>query len=119
MAAQYKPGDTLPMLERCDFLKLLAITGAGSALNPALAYALESKLLLPRGEYAPGRIPNDFSLFLPGEKEELNAAPSVIGIVDGGLTAKLGTRSAHLRPGDLLEGWQLDPQYFRWNHRGQ
>ncbi len=97
----------MQLVERRDFLKLLAIAGAGSALNPSLAFGLENNSALQRGSYSLGRVPNEYSLYLAGEKEALEKVPSVAAFTEGGLTAKLGTRSQRLRPGETLDGWQL------------
>lgn len=97
----------MPLLERRDFLKLLAIAGASSALRPAFGQTLHGSPSLHPDEYAPGRIPNEYSLFLPGEKEALKTVPSVGKIMNGGLTAQLGAHSARLHPGDVLDGWCL------------
>src|SRR4051812_38319212 len=97
----------MQLVERRDFLKLLAIAGAGSTLNPSLAFGFGKNSTVQRGAYALGRIPNEYSLYLPGEKEALEKVPSVAAFTQGGLTAKLGTRSQRLRPGEMLDGWQL------------
>lgn len=97
----------MSLLERREFLKLLAIAGTGSALDANVAFALAGNPAPPRGEYLPGRIPNEFSLFLAGEEDALKLVPSVGAISDGALTAKLGSRSSHMRSGDVLDGWRL------------
>ncbi len=102
------------MLERRDFLKLIGFTGAGSALPssfllcaaPGVDAAERSEEHSPRG-YVPGRIPNEFSLYLPGEEEALKSVPHVSGFNAGRLTATLGTESAVLRPGESHGGWKL------------
>ena len=101
------------MLERRDFLKLIGLTGAGSALPsgflcgaPALAAAFENANHSPRG-YAPGRIPNEFSLYLPGEEESLKSVPTVSNFNAGSVTAKIGAQSAILRQGESHGGWKL------------
>lgn len=96
------------MLERRQFLKLLAIAGAGSAADRRFAFALDGEQLAAQRESSPpGRIPNDFSLFLSGEEEALKTTPTVSAIQGGGLTATLGGQSATLRIGEMLDGWQL------------
>jgi hypothetical protein len=105
--------ESLQLLERRDFLKLIGIAGAGSALptgfpfcgTPALV-AQKNANHSPRG-YAPGRIPNEFSLYLPGEEESLKIVPSVSNFNSGSVTAKMGAQSAVLRLGESLEGWKL------------
>jgi hypothetical protein len=61
----------------------------------------------PTQGYAPGRIPNEFSLYLPGEEEALKSVPSVSHLNSGSLTAKLGAHAATLHPGSSLDGWAL------------
>lgn len=97
----------MTFVERRDFLKLLAAVGAGSALDPSLSFGLESKSTIKSGSYVPGRIANEYSLFLPGEKEALEKAPSISALSRDGLLAKLGTRSLQMRVGDSQDGWQL------------
>ena len=95
------------MLGRREFLQLLASAGAASVIDPASAFALYGEQTQTQGGYAAARIPNEFSLFLPGEEESLKTAPSVSKIGGGELTATLGGRSASLGQGDFMEGWQL------------
>ena len=95
------------MLNRRDVLKLLAAIGAGSAVFPSCESMSESASALPKDNYSPGRISNEFSLLLPGEEDVLKAVPAVSEIRNGQLTAKIGTRLSSLHPGDILDGWQL------------
>ena len=95
------------MLERRQFLKLLAIAGSGSALDSAFAFAPDGEPAQVDAGYAPGQIANEFSLFLPGEEASLKTAPLVSNFQNNGLTATLSGRSVTLRPRDALEGWQL------------
>jgi hypothetical protein len=101
------PGETLPLLERRHFLKLLAMTGAGSAIDTALSFARNDSPSSIQEKYAPGRIPNEYSLFLPGEEASLKTTPTVSQIQSGKLTATVGGRTAVIHVGDALDGWQL------------
>jgi hypothetical protein len=100
------------VLERRDVLKLFGLIGAGSVLpsgfcaTPALAAAQKNADNSPRG-YAPGRIPNEFSLYLPGEEESLKSVPTVSNFNSGSLTAKIGTQSTILHAGESHDGWKL------------
>jgi hypothetical protein len=102
------------LLERRDFLKLIGLTSAGSALpsgllvcgEPALEAAAEDMHHSPRG-YAPGRILNEFSLYLPGEEESLKSVPSVSNFNAGSVTVKTGAQTAVLRQGESQDGWKL------------
>jgi hypothetical protein len=91
------------LLERREFLKLLTAIGVESALGPTLAFAAS----LPQGNYSPGRIPNEYTLWLSNEKQMLETTPAVSNLRGEDLTARIGKTTAHLRIGDLLEGWQL------------
>ena len=95
------------MLERRDFLKVLALIGADFSFHSALGSVPHRAAGLRDEAESPGRIPNEYSLLLPGEKEALAAVPVVSGIGDGALTATMGNNRATLRPGDALEGWHL------------
>jgi hypothetical protein len=95
------------LFKRREFLKLLAAIGAGSATHPVFGCIFDPASSLPKGQYSPGRIPNEFSLLLAGDEEALKSIPVVSGIQSGELTAKAGSRSASLHPGDILNGWQL------------
>lgn len=102
------------MFERRDFLKLIGLTGAHCALptgvlvygETALAAAQKSADSSPQG-YAPGRIPNEFSLYLPGEEELLKTVPSVSNFSVGSVTARMGAQTAVLRQGESHGGWKL------------
>jgi hypothetical protein len=100
------------LLERRDVLKLFGLIGAGSVLPsgfcaaPALAAAEKGGDHSGSG-YAPGHIPNEFSLYLPGEEESLKTVPSISNLNAGRLTVKKGTTSAALGPGDSHDGWKL------------
>ena len=100
------------MFERRDVLKLFGLIGAGSFVPPGLS-ALHASETAPENadhparEYAPGRIPNEFSLYLPGEEDALKAVPTVKNFNAGSVTAKIGPKAAALRPGESSEGWKL------------
>jgi len=95
------------LLGRREFLQLLASAGTASLIAPASALALYGEQTQPRGTNAAAQIPNEFSLFLPGEEESLKTAPTISKIGGDELTATLGGRSASLGQGDFMEGWQL------------
>jgi len=62
---------------------------------------------LPRGSYRPGRIANEYGLFLPGEREALAEAPRVTKIGESAVAASLGHETKILKTGDSLAGWRL------------
>ena len=80
------------MLERREFLKLLAAIGAEAAVRPTFA----SATVLPQGNYSPGRIPNEYTLWLPNEKETLENAPAVSDWRGSELTARIGKKTARV-----------------------
>jgi hypothetical protein len=100
------------LLERRDVLKLFGLIGAGSVIPtglsaaPAWATSLTDARELTRTSN-PGRILNDYSLYLPGEEEALKAVPSISHFESGSLTATLGNRPSTLRQGQSLDGWKL------------
>ncbi|GGH11407.1 twin-arginine translocation signal domain-containing protein [Silvibacterium dinghuense] len=95
------------MLDRRDFLKILAAAGAAQGLGPAHALFAQQGTTLRKGQYAPGRIANELTLYLPGEEETLRAVPSVSGLAGDALTVKLGAESASIKTGDAFHGWRL------------
>ena len=93
-------------LDRRSFMKLLSAAGVAGAV-PSVCALAKNIPELPPGSYRPGRIANEYSLFLPGEKEALATAPSVSEFAADSLTAKLGSASQHLRVGENISGWRL------------
>ncbi|MGD0696755.1 MAG: hypothetical protein ABSB82_18215 [Terriglobia bacterium] len=61
------------------------------------------------GKYSPGRIQNEYSLYLPGEREALAHSPRVISISGDTVKAILSgeTESRPLKVGGAIGGWQL------------
>ncbi|HEV2488832.1 MAG TPA: hypothetical protein VGT03_03415 [Candidatus Acidoferrales bacterium] len=60
--------------------------------------------------YAPRRIPNEYSLLLPGEAEALEHAPSIADIESDSVFASGSSKNVsqrRLRVGDELDGWCL------------
>ena len=60
-----------------------------------------------RGRYHPGRIQNEYSLFLPGEREALKNSPRVSQIEACSVKARLGGEEKSLKLGDAIGGWRL------------
>jgi hypothetical protein len=102
-------------MDRRTFLKLLSATGLASSLSPLEAEVLGQVSPLPKQPYKPGRIVNEYALFLPGEKEALAHPPAGTGVggtsTSGpgapGLIAKGAGSPRRLSPGETYEGWQL------------
>ena len=62
---------------------------------------------LPSGTYRPGRIENEYSLFLPGEREALAEVPQVRKLSSGGIEAMIDGNWRELAIDQRLSGWQL------------
>ncbi len=86
-------------MNRRDFL---ARTGIYAAVSAASVRRL---ICGPPSGYEPGRIPNEYSLFLPGESETL-ARPPKLRTISGGSVYLDGSTKA-LRPGEDIDGWRL------------
>ena len=94
------------MLDRRSFLALLsAAAGACATSFDSLAAAAQGTL--PHGSYRPGRIVNEYSQFLPGEKEALANPPAVLRFTGAGVETRLGTAQNTLAMHDAIDGWQL------------
>lgn len=65
------------------------------------------RLSVPNSPHRPGRIPNEYSLFLPGEREALAEAPHLTKISESAVTASLGHETKALKTGESLAGWRL------------
>ncbi len=72
-------------MKRRSFLQLLGAIYSATTLPGESA---------AQPDYAPGRIPNEYSLFLPGEREALEQAPRVPAF-------------DVLKPGSIIDGWTL------------
>lgn len=99
-------------MRRRSFLKhAAALPAVSSAVIAGQAAASqpkrEEKSSLEPGRYTPGNIPNEYSLFLPGEKEALADSPRVTSVERESVAAHHGTVSRSLRVGDSISGWQL------------
>ena len=100
--------DALPVNRR-QFLQALA--AAGLAIQQSVgAEAFAAAGLapqLPKGAYNPGRIENEYALFLPGEREALAAAPAIRALTEHGLEASLKDTWEPVNVGQAMDGWQL------------
>ncbi|MGH7973567.1 MAG: hypothetical protein ACREIC_33030, partial [Limisphaerales bacterium] len=61
----------------------------------------------PKGKYRPGRITNEYTLFLPGEREALQDVPKVLAIDGGTVRAQHEGQARKLKVGAAIDGWQL------------
>jgi hypothetical protein len=94
-------------LSRRDFLELLTVLGVNSAFGPFGSRALDLTTKPALGTYRPGRIDNEYSQFLSGEREALQTPPRVSEFVGGRLTASAGGQASRMRVDDQIDGWQL------------
>ncbi len=97
-------------MKRRIFLKRIA-TGAafGHVGWPFFASPLTDEVRAPKpqGHYRPGRIPNEYALFLQGEKGSLKESPRVASVTSTAVAASHGKESKTLKVGDAVAGWQL------------
>jgi hypothetical protein len=91
-------------LDRRDFLKLLSAAGAASTFGPAEDVFAAVR---PSGDYRPGRIANEYSAFLPGERAALAEPPKVTAVDAKGATASHGGGGQHVAHGENIAGWVL------------
>ena len=61
----------------------------------------------PEGKYQPGRITNEYTLFLPGEKEALHDVPKVLAFDATIVNAQHKGQTKTLKVGESINGWQL------------
>ncbi len=87
-------------MDRRTFLALLSAAGI-EACSPAAGFAGS-----PSGQ-APARIQNDYSRFLPGEREALATPPEVIGFASGQVHLRHAGKPVTLASGEAVDGWQL------------
>ena len=61
----------------------------------------------PEAKYRPGRITNDYTLLLPGEKEALKNVPKVLAFDVATVRAQHEGQTRSLKVSEALNGWQL------------
>ena len=102
-----------PTMKRRSFLKraaglgALGTTSCLDGADPTSNTSSSPAGSLPRGRYTPGRIPNEYNLFLPGEREMLATPPRVRSFPEGGVSAHWNSESKTLAAGESIGGWQL------------
>ena len=97
-------------MKRRSFLKRAAAVpalGAAPRLSALASPPDGARPSLPRGPYTPGRIPNEYSLYLPGERDALAKSPAVIAFDGDKVKASLGSETKSLAVGESLDGWRL------------
>ncbi|HUI42109.1 MAG TPA: hypothetical protein VL523_09080, partial [Terriglobia bacterium] len=101
-------------MKRRSFLKRAAAFPAAAVASrlpghpgPGGAAPGAARPSIPRGRYHPGRIPNEYNLYLPGEREALAEPPRVAAIVNSAVKASAGHETRELKTGDSIAGWRL------------
>jgi hypothetical protein len=92
-------------VKRRSFLQGLSAIPAGTPF--IRAGKSQSRPSVAQGGYSPARIPNEYCLFLPGEREALLREPSISHLEDGPVNARVGGTRQSLTPGNAIEGWEL------------
>jgi hypothetical protein len=92
-------------MKRRSFLQSISAIYAGAMIE-SLADPQEARTLL-KGQYSPGRIPNEYSLLLPGERQALATEPFVDRIDPGAVAARVGREQRSIGAGESLDGWEL------------
>ncbi len=92
-------------MNRRSFLHAAATTCLASAARPQSTPKMQQPL--PKGTYHPGRIENEYSLFLAGEKEALAQKLAVSFGERGSVVAKVEGAARSLKTGETISGWQL------------
>ena len=101
-------------LDRRRFLQLLAAAGAGVQLHPGAQAQSASAGPLPARPYHPNRIPNEYSLFLPGEREALARLPQVRNLNEHGLEAAPGTGQQAPGADAVFQTVPIDSEWDGW-----
>ncbi len=98
----------MSQLKRRAFLQhALAVPGLGAAARIASAEPAPQKPE-PRDPSAlPARVPNEYTLFLPGEREALADIPRAEAIEGRTVRARHGSESKTMRSGESIGGWEL------------
>jgi hypothetical protein len=100
----------LGAMKRRSFLKraaaLPALGTAAAGRNVAQKPTGGSRPL-QKGGYSPGRIPNEYSLYLTGEKQSLMDSPRVTNVGREAVAAAQGNVTKTLHVAESLAGWQL------------
>ena len=100
-------------MKRRSFLKYLsALTPVIGAENlvvhrRATAPAPPASQPAPEGNYSPGRIRNEYILFMPGEKEALKNVPKVLAFEGATVRVQHDGKIQTLKVTDAVNGWQL------------
>ncbi len=89
-------------MKRRSFLALLASASASTALDP-IVFGRDVR----RGSYRAARILNEYSAFLPGEREALAKAPAISEASSTGARLSGSATGRVLPVGEAVDGWRL------------
>ncbi len=89
-------------MKRRSFLALLASASASTALDP-IVFGRDVR----RGSYRAARILNEYSAFLPGEREALAKAPTISEASSTGARLSGSATGRVLPVGEAVDGWRL------------
>ncbi len=94
-------------MERRSFLKLLGVAGASSALEATALSWRARGAAAAKGSYSAARIVNEYSAFLPGEREVLAQGPAILEASALGVRIRGGVAGHVLPVGEAIDGWRL------------
>lgn len=100
----------MPTVKRRDFLKgaaALPALDAARRLKATAAKVAQDSPVPETKASAHYRIPNEYALFLPGEREALAGAPHVTRFEEDRAKAQHESETATLRVGESIHGWTL------------
>jgi hypothetical protein len=93
-------------LSRRTFIAMLSACGL-SAYGTSVPSIVAEKNGQPHKRYAPAHIANEYVAYLPGERDLLAAVPKVERLTADVVVFQSGGKQSTVRPGELVEGWQL------------
>lgn len=94
-------------MRRRPFLVLLASAAAGAALEPIVLGKEGGQPGEGKRSYGAARISNEYSAFLPGEREALATAPSILETSSAGVRLHGAAGGRMLPVGETVDGWRL------------
>jgi len=99
--------DSNEFLDRRQFVEMLTALGVASLSGTAIVWGDERSTAKHVGSHIPGRIENEYTLFLLGEREALSTPPMVSAITQDQVTVHSGSQSLAMHLNDWLSGWRL------------
>ncbi len=90
-------------IDRRSFLKGIGATAF--AMSEIASHAILEAATFQNGKFPPGRIPNYYSLLLPGEEKSLTSLPQVVNITDSDVVVTISGFGRNIKPGTTVDGW--------------